>query len=297
MTADYTDSDAARIAAALGGAVRSGRGYLARCPAHQDRTPSLSLTDSGDGRLLWRCFAGCSQEAVRDELIARGLHDPRRQRPVRRPGVRTTPAPSPYRRADMVRRPWHQAVDPRGTLAQRYLNRRELALDDDLAGRVLRFHPACPWEGGTVPALVAAFHPITEANDDADPVAILRIGLNRDGSKIGKKMLGPVGGACIKLDRDDAVTMALGVAEGLETAMRVRAKGWRPVWCCGSAGAECAFPVLAGIEALTIFADNDANGVGLAAARQCAQAWLHAGAEVFIRTPNSVGADWQDVAS
>lgn len=43
-------------------------GWLAPCPAHDDRTPSLSLKDS-NGRLLWNCFAGCTSEDVRRALI------------------------------------------------------------------------------------------------------------------------------------------------------------------------------------------------------------------------------------
>jgi hypothetical protein len=37
--------------------------WTARCPAHDDRNPSLSVRDAGD-RLLVHCFAGCSPEAV-----------------------------------------------------------------------------------------------------------------------------------------------------------------------------------------------------------------------------------------
>ena len=38
---------------------RSSRGYHARCPAHSDRTPSLSIRD-GERGLLVKCWAGCS---------------------------------------------------------------------------------------------------------------------------------------------------------------------------------------------------------------------------------------------
>jgi len=42
--------------------------YMACCPAHDDQNPSLHLSESPDGVLLWHCFAGCSQEAVQREL-------------------------------------------------------------------------------------------------------------------------------------------------------------------------------------------------------------------------------------
>ena len=38
--------------------------YMACCPAHEDRTPSLSIRDAGDGRILVNCLAGCSIEDV-----------------------------------------------------------------------------------------------------------------------------------------------------------------------------------------------------------------------------------------
>lgn len=64
--------NAADIAQELGGQ-RSGEGWLCRCPAHDDNRPSLSLTDADDGRVLWRCHAGCEQESVAAALRSRGL--------------------------------------------------------------------------------------------------------------------------------------------------------------------------------------------------------------------------------
>lgn len=66
------------IARALGGR-RSGAGYIARCPSHDDSSPSLSLAERG-GRVLVRCHAGCDQEAVIAALRERGLW-PERERP------------------------------------------------------------------------------------------------------------------------------------------------------------------------------------------------------------------------
>ncbi|MBK9166259.1 MAG: hypothetical protein IPM24_02210 [Bryobacterales bacterium] len=62
---------AAEIAAALGGR-KSGSGWTAKCPAHDDTNPSLSLTDRDD-KVLVKCFAGCDQRDVIQALRARGL--------------------------------------------------------------------------------------------------------------------------------------------------------------------------------------------------------------------------------
>lgn len=63
------------IAHALGGKRSSDGNWMCRCPAHDDKTPSLSLTEK-DGKILWKCFAGCSQQAVKDALDARQLLEP-----------------------------------------------------------------------------------------------------------------------------------------------------------------------------------------------------------------------------
>lgn len=38
--------------------------WSARCPAHDDRSPSLSIKETGDGRTLVHCFGGCSVDQV-----------------------------------------------------------------------------------------------------------------------------------------------------------------------------------------------------------------------------------------
>lgn len=43
---------------------RVRHGWVAHCPAHDDRKPSLSIAEGRDGRCLIRCHAGCSPEAV-----------------------------------------------------------------------------------------------------------------------------------------------------------------------------------------------------------------------------------------
>jgi len=51
------------VLALLPDAKQTGDGYKARCPAHDDKTPSLSITQ-GDRGVVLHCFAGCSPEAV-----------------------------------------------------------------------------------------------------------------------------------------------------------------------------------------------------------------------------------------
>jgi hypothetical protein len=61
----------AEALAELAKARRIGKGrWLTRCPAHDDRSPSLSIGNGQDGRVLLRCWAGCR---TGDILAALGL--------------------------------------------------------------------------------------------------------------------------------------------------------------------------------------------------------------------------------
>lgn len=55
-----------------GSTVRKGWGtqHSAVCPAHDDRDPSLSFTESDDGQVLFTCHGGCERD---DILSALGL--------------------------------------------------------------------------------------------------------------------------------------------------------------------------------------------------------------------------------
>ena len=60
---------AERLLSHLGGVRRTGPGrWLARCPAHADRSPSLSIRETSDGRVLVHDFAGCGAIDVLDAL-------------------------------------------------------------------------------------------------------------------------------------------------------------------------------------------------------------------------------------
>lgn len=107
------------IAQALGGR-RCGRGWLARCPAHQDRSPSLSISERG-GKVLVHCFAGCGQDAVLEALRARGLW-PERSAPELTPDERRALAEA-RRRDERDARPARYWAIAAEALAQEALER------------------------------------------------------------------------------------------------------------------------------------------------------------------------------
>lgn len=171
----------------------------------------------------------------------------------------------------------------------------------------VRFHPAL-WFSPLRKKLPAIVCPMRSVKTDAitaahitylHPQEVRRIKQDADGTD-GRRYLGRPSGlagdgpSVIKLDRDDEVTIGLGIAEGLETGLAARNNyGFQPLWVTGDAGRISRFPALPGIEALTIFADNDV--AGLSASEQCADALTKSGIEVSIIHPKSEGADIADL--
>jgi putative DNA primase/helicase len=64
------EARARKIVEALSGTWSRSRGMCC-CPAHADRTPSLSIT-LGKRAILVHCFAGCTNEAVMQGMAKLG---------------------------------------------------------------------------------------------------------------------------------------------------------------------------------------------------------------------------------
>ncbi|TDH59808.1 hypothetical protein E2C06_25535 [Dankookia rubra] len=190
----------------------------------------------------------------------------------------------------MGRSLWHEAGEPAGTLVEAYLGSRGLALPADAP---LRFHP-CAWRnrvgGPPGPAMMA----LMTSPETGSPCGVHVTYLQPDGqgkspSARAKVMLGTAGVICLTPGAE--VTLGLGLAEGIETALAtVQRTGWRPVWAAASAGGIRRFPVLPGIECLTVFADADE--AGMEAARACCRRWTVAGREARVLAPPT--GDWDD---
>jgi hypothetical protein len=259
------------LARHLGGR-RNGKQWLARCPGHDDRTPSLSIGYGFDGRILVHCHAGCSQDDVIGALRERGLWDEgqrntslnveqidRRRRDDERRAAE---------RVANVSRIWNEAHNPQDTLAEQYLRSRGLNLPPELCGSVLRFHPACPWEHETIPCLLAAFRAVE--TDKLTAIHRIRLDQPKRWPKAQRMMLGPVNGSAVKLD---PVGSSLAIGEGVETCLAARQLGLRPVWALGSSGAIKTFLPVAGVDELMIIGENDNNGSNRNAADECERSW------------------------
>lgn len=273
--------DAATLAIALK-AVRSGRQWKCKCVAHEDRSPSMLIFD-GRSAVQVRCLAGCDQRDLIAELKRRGLWEAGANE--RCQAVATNASHETIMR-DRARSLFDQSVLCHGTLAQRYLESREIwSVARDIED--IRFHEACPREDHRVQAIVVAMRHVRSRSIHA----VQRIYLDRDGRKDGKPMmLGPV--------RDCAMMLGepgdeLHIAEGLETALSVMAMDYAPAWAMGSCGAIERFAVLDGVDRLQIWADHDDPGLKAAAA--CERRWTDEGHSAAVLCPLQEGADFADV--
>ena len=249
---------AAKLAKALGGR-RYGRHWQARCPAHDDHDPSLSISVSREGVTLVHCFAGCSQDQVIDALRHRGLwangdasHD-RIITPERYKAANEQRERESAERAATVLRIWNEGVDPAGTLAEKYLTARSLHLPPELRVLVLRFHPACPWESVTVPCLITAFRAI--AGDDAHRRSShppRSAGTLAEGRAHDVGQLWPA-------VRSSSIPAGdrLAIGEGVETCMAARQLGLRPVWALGTAGGDREATAMSMASRIDHLGEND----------------------------------------
>ena len=264
-------TDARSVTKELGGRW-CGNYSMARCPAHNDKNPSLSICD-GENELIVKCHAGCNWRDVKDQLRKLDLLDfflPGQPPQARRP--RPHQEEEDGKKTEVALRLWDSSVPLRDTLAWRYfVERRQLhigALDD--LSHCLR------WNARVSAVVGLMTNPVTGERSGAH-----RTYLNRDGTKRARQMLGHQG--VIRLSPDDQVKTSLGICEGIEDGLRILLGGWSPIWSATCAGGIERFPVLPAVECLTIFADDGEPGIK--AAEICAERWHEAGRKAVIVYP------------
>lgn len=281
--------NAETIAKALGGR-KVGGAWMARCPAHDDRDPSLSIQDANDCKVLVRCHAGCDQARVIAKLRSRGLWEDNshRQRDFVRQRPRLSANDQPDRddgkRAEAALAIW-QATTPAGnTLVESYLVSRGLCLP---LPPTLRFHAGLKHpSGGIWPAMVAL---VTRGADDM-PLAIHRTFVARDGGGKApvdpqKMMLGPCRGGAVRLT---PVADVLMVGEGIETCFAATQATGRPAWAALSTSGLRTLDLPAEVREVILLADGDDPGA--VAALDCAWRWKREGRRVRIARP----PQWMD---
>jgi putative DNA primase/helicase len=279
------------IARALDGR-RSGDNWVAQCPAHDDRSPSLSIGVSDDGMVLVHCFAGCDQMSVISALRARGLWPADGHRKAQRQYSssigRRQQREDHHERTDAALAIWRTATPATSTLVETYLAARGIKLP---VPNSLRFHGRLKHpSGGTWPAMVA----LVKDGIDGTPIAIHRTYISDRGEgkapvMPAKMMLGPCSGGAVHLAE---IGETLIVGEGIETCLAAMMATGRPAWAALSAPGLRALNLPFGVRDVIVLADGDEAGE--TAARNCALRWKREDRRVRIARP-PWGMDFNDM--
>lgn len=207
---------AKQIVESLGGRWTGSRGEC-RCPAHDDRSPSLSVR-LGTKAILFKCFAGCTSVDILKALDRQGLHD--------RAPVHVEPRLPARDLSGLAKTLWHRSVAINGTLAESYLRARDVFAPTP----ELRFNPATIIGKGkdrrSLPAMIAAVKNelglVAVHRTFLDPTNVLHRPFRKP-----KLALGLLGSGSVRFDEPRET---LGLAEGIEDALSARDWFDVPVW-------------------------------------------------------------------
>ena len=283
--------------------------HRAPCPecGRGQRDDALAVLVEPDGGATWLCHR-CDW---------RGGFGPGRTEWTSRPvAVRQEAPPEPERHETLA--PWGlrlwdacEPIDP-WTVAATYLdNRHCMAPPGDL-----RWHPALPYRVRdesepihTGPALVGL---VTDV-ETGEAISLHRTWIASDGSgkanvpKPRRLLWNHRSDGVIRLWPDEDVGLGLVIGEGIETCLSAATEGLTPVWATMSAGNLAAFPVLPGLEGLTILADHDqpnpktGKRAGHEAASAVAQRYAEAGfdpkRDIKVIMPRTEGEDVADMVA
>lgn len=211
-----------------------------RCPAHTDKTPSLSLRQ-GDRGILVTCFAGCDPADILRELDRIPLHQRYEPPKVTRAGG-----------TGNIERLWNEARAVPGTCAERYLaSRFLLPLPTDI-----RFHPRCPLG----PKPLTVFKPaLLVAVREADRlVAFQRIFIDpATNAYTEKQTLGTLGNGAW---RGGGLASTIGLAEGFESAQAWSRLRGLPCWSSFGSRRLDLLAIPSSVTRLILAADRDLAG-------------------------------------
>ncbi|MDE2563017.1 MAG: hypothetical protein KGL48_12300 [Sphingomonadales bacterium] len=263
------------IVAQLSG-VWSGRHAMVRCPAHEDRTPSLSIRQ-GRSSILVHCFAGCDGREVMGAI----------RRLLGRPVADQVVIPEPANDRDApYQRVWDTALPVAGTLGERYLRdvRGIRFLPPDV-----RFHPQCPMGRG----LAARFLPalLVGVFRQGRLIAVQRQFLDASTARrTHRMMLGASRGGLWPARFTGTV---IRIAEGFESACAYRQRTGQEAGTCFGVRNLSWFVAPQDATAICLLPDNDEEGWRFA--RAAAADRGTGGVPVAIEPCPSGYGDWAEI--
>jgi len=251
----------------------------ARCPAHEDSSPSLSITP-GRAAVLFHCFAGCGQSEIIAALAANGGYV--------RPTERDTAPPERRDLGPLARDLWSKARALAGTPAQRYLERRRIG-----HSTIGRYDPtAMTYEGGKRLRLPALLLPIIERRQ---LVALARVFVDEDGNKHPqlvdpKRTLADPRGGAVQIGAIEGDHLNL--AEGFEEAESVIAKFGLPgCWSVNGSELYARIHIPDHIRSITVYSQH---GKAATAGLEKAENHLRDGGRALQVELPPRGGDWND---
>jgi hypothetical protein len=272
------------IVESLKGTWRQGRG-MCRCPAHDDRTPSLSVT-LGRKAILFHCFAGCSNEDVIAALDRQGV---RSRELFDGSGAGTADRQNQGDFSPNARRLWHSASAISDSPVERYLAQRGLQRASDQF-RFLERTPLGP--RGAVQFLPAMLAAVTT---DIGIIAVHRTFLDAVSGKLAgferpKRALGSLGCGAVRLA--PPVQECLGLAEGIESALSAMQLFGIPCWATLGNERFGLVAIPESVRELYLFIDNDAGGA--LAEERALKTYTAPNRLIHSRAPAAPGFDWND---
>jgi hypothetical protein len=257
---------------------------LCRCPAHDDRTPSLRIA-VGDKTLLVHCFAGCERIS-----ILRALHALDAGKAFSSDPIATGAERRSRTTIWQALRIWYTARPLAGTPADVYLRRRAIVARP----ACIRFHGSLRISNGAYavsrPGMVVAIE------TDEGVVAVQRTFLTPDGRKAPipspRRGLGSPGIGAVRLAAPDEWGR-LGLAEGTETALSASELHDIPVWATVGAENFGRLAIPERVRELHLFLDNGAGGDRAERLLRVRQLPVD---RIITHRPPDAFKDWNDVA-
>lgn len=260
----------------------------ARCPAHDDRSPSLSIRD-GEQLPLFKCHRGCSPTQILAALRRAG-HWPLSNTSRANPGN----AAERLQREDETRRYvnslWAECVPILATPAETYL--RQARFIEGPLPPTLRYHPGLKHTdtGLVLPCMVAAVQAPDRTISGLHRTYLRSDGYGKAPVSRPKKMLGKVGGGAVRLA---AAHAELAVGEGIETCLSFQRRAGIHTWAALSTSGitTIVLPPLPSAE--TVYLVVDLDEAGERAAQVAAERLAREGRTVKLARP-VVGKDFND---